>query len=113
MSMQYWGVLIHGVALDDLKWKDEDFDFQESVMGEDMDVTVKLPNGKSVLLSWEPTEDGDYFGLFAGYPWYEHFQGITEKDADDAIVQVLMPYLDMTEKKLRKEIDDISTYNCG
>ncbi len=113
MSMMYWGVMIHGVTLDDLKWKEEDLDFQETVMKDEMDVDVVLPNGKSVLLSYEPTEDQSYFGLYAGYPWYERLRNLTEKDADDANVQTLLPYLDMTEEELREEIDDISTYNCG
>lgn len=112
MSMVYWGVMIYGVTLDELDWKD-DIDFQETAMKDELDITVKLPNGKSVLLSYEPTEDKSYFGLYAGYPWYERFQDITEKDADDAIVQFLLPYLDMTEENLRKHINDISTYNCG
>ena len=112
MSMVYWGVMIHGVVLDDLKWKD-DIDFQEDAMKDEMDVEVELPNGKTVLLSYEPTEDQSYFGLYAGYPWYARLRGITEKDADDAIVQFLWPYLDMTEKEIRNAIDDISTYNCG
>ena len=112
MSVCYWGVLIHGVVLDNLKWKDDAPEFDD-IMDGNMEVTIKLPNGKSVLLSWEPTEDESYFGLFAGYPWYKRFQGITEQDADDAIVHVLMPYLDMTEEEIRGEIDDISTYNCG
>ena len=113
MSMCYWGVMIHGITLDDLKWKDADIDFQKAALHDELDVDVKLPNGKTVMLSYEPTEDKCYFGFYAGYPWYERFQGITEKDADDAIVQFLLPYLDMTKEELRKEIDDISTYNCG
>ena len=112
MSMCYWGVMIHGVTLDELDWKD-DIDFLETVMKDELDVTVKLPNGKSVLLSYEPTEDQSYFGLYAGYPWYERLQNITEQDADDAIVQFLLPYLDMTEENLCKHINDINTYNCG
>ena len=112
MSMCYWGVMIHGVILDNLKWK-EDIDFEETVMKDELDVTVTLPNGKSILLSYEPTEDQSYFGLFAGYPWYKRLQDITEQDADDAIIKFLQPYLDMTDKEILAEIDDISTYNCG
>ena len=112
MSMIYWGVLIHGVTLDNLTWK-KDIDFQNEVLKDEMDIKVTLPNDKSVLLSYEPTEDESYFGLFAGYPWYERLQNITEKDADDAIIQCLQPYLDMTEDEIRKSIDDINTYNCG
>ena len=112
MSICYWGIMIHGVVLDDLKWKEDAPDF-DKIMNDELEVTITLPNRRSILLSYEPTDDKSYFGLFAGYPWYERFQGLTKQSVDDAIVQFLSPYLNMTEEEVREKIDDISTYNCG
>ena len=116
MSMDFWGITMHGVADSALCFK-EDYDGLFGVAEEDFDgerdFGVKLPNGKELSLGLEVTEDEAYFGFYAGYPWESRMQGLTEKDVDDAIVLFLKPYVDMTDEEIRAEIEDISSYNCG
>ena len=50
------------------------------------------------------------------FPWEDGMYDISQKDVEDAIVQVLMPYIDtccMSEEKLRAMMHVINTYNCG
>ena len=115
MSIEYWGVVMHGVQESDLRFKDE-YDGLLDVIEDNNDdyfFPVKLPNGKVIELGFENAEDDEFFGFYAGYPWESRLHDITQVDVEDAIVQVLLPYLDMTEAELRAVIDDINTYNCG
>lgn len=116
MSMDYWGVVMHGVRESALTLTDEFEDGLNGVAEEkynsNRDFLVKLPNGKELYLGLEVSEDDSFLGFSAGYPWEERMQGLTEKDVNDAIVQFLRPYVDMTDDEIRAEIEDISTYNC-
>ena len=122
MSTIYWGIVMHGVNENDLKFKeavDEDeynggIDYIiEKHHGGNREIMVMLPNGKKVILNYEPTEEDNFFGFMAGYPWNDYMQGLTEADVDNAIATFLLPYVDMTKQEIVNCIDDISTYNCG
>ena len=118
--MHYCGILMYGVNENDLSWpigKDEEFsllDWLYENNDEDRAVKVKLKNGKTVPLFYEVTEDENYFGYEAGYPWEfkdNNECDITEQDVADAIVQYLTP-IGYRESEIRKHIDYISTYDC-
>lgn len=118
--MHYWGIVLYGVNESHLgvpKNADPNFDlfkvFEEKYDG-NRAVSVKLKNGKTVPLFYEVTEDDNYFGYEAGYPWEfkeNHEENITTKDVEDAICQFLVP-LGYDETEIRNKINSISTYNC-
>ena len=112
--MKYWGVVMYGINDAELNWKDE-WDGGLFQITEDIDnreVLIKLPNKKNVLLNIEITEDDNYIGFYACYPWDEHGKGLEEKDIEAALIQFLTPYVKDTEKEIRNKTDYISTYNC-
>lgn len=112
MSIHYWGVIMRGVSESSLDWKNEDLCLQDVSEDYGWEILVDLPNGKKVPLVFEPSEDDNFLGFSACYPWSPYGAGLVEKDVDDALVKVLQPYVTNTEEEIRKKIDYINTYNC-
>ena len=123
MSMQYWAVRIYGINEKNLIhcWADNDdepkglFGILEKYYDSERAIYVKIKGGKEIPLCFEPTEDDNYFGYEASYPWEQKQakeSDIKAEDVETAIVKFLKPY-GYTAEEIHNAMEYINTYNCG
>ena len=119
MSMDYWGVVLYGVAESWLTKTDKTdcfYDIQEMKNTCDFTEIITTPDGHEIEVNlWmELAENENYIGFLAGYPWEfnQDDEMITPKIVVKAISQFLEPY-GYNPKEIESEIDYISTHNCG
>ena len=121
MSMDYWGVVMYGIEETEIPFKEglaEDYYggleyIFDTVYDNEYEICISLPSGKNVRLIRESTEENEFLGFSACYPWQKVAQGITQEDVENAIWAVLEPYVTCTQKELVEKINYINTYNCG
>lgn len=106
-----YGIIMRGISESSLHWKDESGLEGLPEHHKTWDIFVKLPNNKKVLLNFEASEEENYLGYLANYPWEEYSKNITKEDVDNALVKILLPYVTDTEEYIRNAIEYINTYN--
>lgn len=123
MAIHSWGICMYGICEDDLKkecYKNEETGesgfwgiFNDHYDG-DRAVVIDIGGKKCVPLFFEPTQDSNYLGFYASYPWelkQNGYDKLTEEDVKTAIVMFLTKF-GYDAEEVRSHIDEISDYNC-
>jgi hypothetical protein len=118
MSTDYCGVVMYGVAESWLTHTDKTdsfYDIIKTTPTNEFCVTVLTSDNHEIPVElWlEISEDENYFGFLAGYPWEfnkDNANIITPQIVEQAISQFLEPY-GYKPEKIKSKIDYISTYN--